>query len=113
MGRERAETGFMGTCGRKKPPRLTPARHGFNGGQGTKPQRPKMAPGSARWAGRARGPIFKGMASGVWKGVGSGLILFFVIVAVGALTPLRIPLLKIAGRDYAALQLQEQAATSR
>src|SRR5690606_15982360 len=34
--RKRTETGFMDTCGRKKPFRGTPGRHGFSGGQGTK-----------------------------------------------------------------------------
>ncbi|HLU69712.1 MAG TPA: hypothetical protein VKZ88_02970 [Fibrobacteria bacterium] len=50
------------------------------------------------------------MGSGAWKGAGLGAILFLVIAAVGALTPLRVPLLKIAGRDYPALQLQKEAA---
>src|SRR5690606_33343799 len=67
-------------------------------------------PVPARWAGGAEGPIFRGMGSGAWKGAGLGAILFLVIAAVGALTPLRVPLLKIAGRDYPALQLQKEAA---
>lgn len=46
----------------------------------------------------------------MWKGAGWGVILFLVIAAAGALTPLRIPLLKVAGRDYAALQFQKQTA---
>jgi hypothetical protein len=60
---------------------------------------------------RAVRSIFPPMNSRVWTGVGAGLIVFLMLASVSYLTMLRVPVLKVLGHEYAALQLRQQHGT--